>query len=76
MFALVVQVLTDNCTFAGFGRWKIRVVYCVSGGPGDDCPLATNCDVHQQHQSASRVSACGGESGYSLHIIYRDVTRC
>ena len=33
--------------FVGPGKWKIRVVYCVSCGAGDDHLLGSECCVHQ-----------------------------
>ena len=69
MVALVVQLSSDYCTFAGFGGWGVGVVHCISCGPVDDFALSSNCGIHHQHQSASRVSACGGKGGYSLRVI-------
>ena len=47
----------------------MRVVHCVFCGPGDDHSLASSCHVHQQYQSTSRVSVCGREDVYILHMI-------
>ena len=69
MVALVVHLSSDNCTFTGFGGWEVGVVHCISCGSGNDCSLTSNCGVHQQHQSASRVSARGRKGGYSLRIV-------
>ena len=55
--------------FVGPGRWKIRVVHCISCVVGDDNSLASNCRVHQQCKSTSRVAGCGSESVYILHMI-------
>ena len=55
--------------FAGSAGWEVRVVQCICCGSGNDRALASNCHVHQQHQSTSRVSACGKKGGYTLRII-------
>ena len=69
MVALVVQLRNDFLCFVGAGGWKVRVVHCISCGSGDDHSLASNCHVHQHYQSTSKVSICGREGVYILHLI-------
>ena len=66
MVALVVQLLSDNFALRAL---EVTVVHCNSCGSGNDRALASICHIHQQHQSASRVSVCGRKSGYSLRVI-------
>ena len=55
--------------FAGTGGCEVRVVHCICCGSGNDRALASNCHIHQQYQSTSRVPACGRKGGYILRII-------
>ena len=56
-------------SFVGHGGWKVRVADNGSCGSGEDHSLASNCHVHQQYQSTSRISICGREGVYFMHMI-------
>ena len=55
--------------FTGAAGWKVRIVHFISCGSGNDRALASNCHLHQQYQSTSRVSAGGKKGEYILHLI-------
>ena len=61
--------MNAGCSQHSTSRWYVLVVVPRNCGAGNDCSLASNYDIHQQHQSASRVSACRGKGEYSLRVI-------
>ena len=61
--------------FTGAKQWKVRVVHCISCSSGNDRALASNCHLHQQNQSMSRVSACGRKGEYIWHLVGNELSR-